>query len=137
MANKIQYPQNSEPILNKNIITYFGQPAKVTCDRKCKKAWGISRRPKRQLSEDEDDVVFLSDSELGEAPANPGTYEGGYGKPESPDMFPNKWCTRECERCEMSETGKASEPLELTDWSKPVYNQPWKHLPLNVPAECE
>lgn len=109
--------------MNEAKITYFGQPTKVACDRNCKKAWGISQRPKRQLSEDEDDVMWLSDGELGKAPVDPGTYEGGYGKPESPDMFPNKWCVRECERCEISEKGKFNEPLELTDWSKPVYNK--------------
>lgn len=112
---------------NEAIITYFGQPAKVICDRNCSKAWGINLRPKTQLSNDEDDYVYLTDGELGEAPVDPGTYEGGFGKPSLPDVFPNKWCVRECERCEMSEPGKYTEPLEPKDWNKPVYNQHWRY----------
>lgn len=55
-------------------IIYFGQPAKVSCDEKCEKAWGISERKTISLSDDEDDFAWLSDNELGEAPENPGTY---------------------------------------------------------------
>ena len=108
-------------------IIYFGQKTKVVCDEKCNKAWGLSARPRVQLSDDEDDCCWLADGELGEAPADPGTYEGGHGKPYSPVDAPNKWCVRECERCKMSERGKYDEPLRLEDWSKRVYNQPYKH----------
>ena len=105
-------------------ITYFDQPAIVDCDRNCRKAWGINARPRTQLSADDDDYAFLADDELSDAPADPGTYEGGHGKPRSPDHFPNKWCVRECERCEMVRPG---EDLILPDFTKRVYNQPSKH----------
>ncbi len=81
------------------MIKYLGQNAKATCDRNCGKAWGINKRAKRQLSEDTDNYVYLTDDELGDAPINPGTYEGGFPKPLDPDEFPQKWCVRECERC--------------------------------------
>ena len=108
-------------------VTFFGQRAKVKCDGNCAKAWGIVARPREQLSDDGDDIVYLSDYELGLAPADPETYEGGYGKPDSVSEFPNKWCVRQCERCSVSKPDKFNEPLELSDWSKRVYNQPWKH----------
>ena len=98
---------------NEAIITYFGHPMKVACDRHCNKAWGINNRPRVQLSEGEDDYAYLADSELGDAPFNPGTYEGGDAKPDSPDEFPNKWCVRECERCASSAPGKWRMPLAL------------------------
>ena len=74
------------------MITYFGEPARVACDELCSKAWGINNRPKVQLSDDEDDYEFLADSELPEAPADPGTYEGGQGKPTSAIYFHRKIC---------------------------------------------
>ena len=95
------------------IITYFGLPAKVCCDGNCKKAWGISNRPRVQLSENEDDYEYLADGELDDAPQNPGTYEGGEGKPLTASCFPTKWCVRECERCNMSDVGDFAEPLEV------------------------
>lgn len=109
------------------IIIYMAAPMKVNCDEKCDKAWGIGQRPTEKLSLDPDDVVFLSDGELGTAPKNPGTYEGGEGKPINKQNIPNKWCIRECERCNKSARGKSSEHLPLKDWSKRVFNQPWKH----------
>lgn len=108
------------------IITFCGQPAKVACDEKCEKAWG-SLRPKEQLSEDEDDIVWLADDELGIAPENNGNYEDDQAKPINKQGIPNKWCVRECERCVMSEPGKSHEPLMLKDWSKRRYNMIWKH----------
>ena len=57
----------------------------VACDGICQKAWGVSQRPNHQLSDDIDDVVFLADEEFPIAPIDPGTYEGGYAKPISPD----------------------------------------------------
>lgn len=103
-------------------ITYFGQPAKVACDEKCEKAWGINNRPKECLSEDEDNYSFLSDDELGIAPVNPGTYEDGQGKPVNKNGIPNKWCVRECERCWMSDYGKPNQRPSLPDFSKRINN---------------
>ena len=110
--------------MNDAIITYFGQRARVICDRQCQKAWGIQNRPRVQLSEDEDDYAFLADGELGEAPINPGTYEGGIGKPLRPDKFPTKWCVRECERCAMSAPGEYEGDLAPKDFSARLYNMP-------------
>jgi hypothetical protein len=112
--------------MEKNII-YFGQPAKICCDEKCNKAWGIALRPKEQLSDAVDDVVFLSDDELGDAPENPQTWEGDDGKPTCDSEKMNKWCARQCERCVMTEYCKPDEPLKLKDWSHRRYNIPSKH----------
>lgn len=105
------------------MITYFMQPAKVKCDGNCGKAWGVNNRSRIQLSEDDDeDFAWLADSELGEAPIDPGTYEGGVAKPLSAKEFPTKWCVRECERCSMSSPDKVNEPLALKDFSHRVCN---------------
>lgn len=104
------------------IIQYFGKPMKVNCDGKCHKAWGINSRPKEQLSDDEDDYVFLADGELGEAPNDPRIYEGRDGKPESVDEFPNKWCVRECERCAKSQHGEWMNELKIKQFDSRVYN---------------
>lgn len=77
-------------------ILYFGKTVYLSCDAKCNKAWGINSRPKVQLSDDEDDYVYVADSLLEEAPSDPGTYEGGHAKPTN--KIHNKWCARECER---------------------------------------
>ena len=113
-------------------ITFFGQPATVACDGRCSKAWGINTRPSVPLSDDdEDDFYWVPDDELGNAPSDPGTYEGGYGKPSSvqsaADM--NKWCVRECERCAMSDPGAADAPLKLRDFSERRYNKPQRKVP--------
>lgn len=83
-------------------INFFGRPCTLVCDGLCNLAWGINNRLRRQLSEDEDDYVFLSGTELREqgqvAPDDPGTYEGGEGKPQDMGSRFNKWCARECER---------------------------------------
>ena len=92
-------------------------------DGKCNKAWGVNQRPKIQLSDDDDDIAWLADSELGEAPIDPGTYEGGEGKPLTPKH--NKWCFRECER---SSNCPVSEIPKLKSFEERRYNQPWKHL---------
>jgi hypothetical protein len=104
------------------MITFFGQPAKVGCDEKCNKAWGTNNRPQNQLSDDPDDYEYLSDDELGEAPVNPGTSEGGQYKPTNEAEKGNKWCVRECERCEMSGLGEYDKPLSLRDFSKRLKN---------------
>lgn len=108
------------------IVQYCHQPARVVCDGKCIKAWGVSNRPKVQLSEDEDDYAFLTDDELGDASTDPGTYEGGQGKPSSALYFPNKWCVRECERCSMSESDMYMLPLKVKSFDKRSYNMHWR-----------
>jgi hypothetical protein len=70
---------------------------------------------------DEEDYAFLADGELGEAPADPGTAEGGHGKPRAPGERLNKWCCRECERSVKVEPG---EDFELPDFTRRVYNLP-------------
>lgn len=104
-------------------IEWMGYRKVLACDGKCNKAWGISNRPKLSLSDDPDDVAYLADGELGEAPKDPGTYEGCSAKPPSPAHM-NKWCTRECERSDFSDSALA---IKLPDWSKRCFNQPWKH----------
>jgi len=98
------------------VLTYCGKKAKVACDGNCKKAWGINSRPTN-----EDKSEWLSDKELGEAPADPGTYEGGDGKPADSSEFLNKWCVRECERYSMTPyDGNPDDDLVLTDFSNRV-----------------
>lgn len=97
-------------------IKWFRDQCILACDGKCHKAWGINNRPKRQLSEDEDDYEYLSDNELGEAPENPGTYEGGQGK--NPKSL-NKWCARECERSKIFDM---DEQIALKNFENPVKN---------------
>lgn len=112
--------------MEKNII-FCGQNAKIACDEKCNKAWGNNNRPKIQLTDNEDDYAFLSDDELGDAPVNPGTYEGGNGKPINKVNIPNKWCVRECERCEMSKPDEFDKPLILKDFSKRIFNMAYHY----------
>lgn len=105
-------------------ILFFGAQCVLACDGKCSKAFGHNgARPKIEFSPDDpDDYAYLADDEVGDAPADPGTYEGRDGKPGSPaDM--NKWCARECERSAIVEEGR----LVLPDFSRRVYNQPWLH----------
>lgn len=105
-------------------ILWFDRQVTLACDGKCGKAWGLNNRPKVEFDPDEpDDVAWLVDSELGDAPTQPGTWEGGHGKPSGPHEM-NKWCARECERSGIFEAG---EPVALTDYSARHYNQPWKH----------
>jgi len=120
---------------NEALIPFVGQIAKVNCDRNCAKAWGRNNRPKIQLSADEDDWAYLADSEVVEAPDNPGTYEGEHGKPSSPDQFPNKWCVRECERCNISEPGKSGDPLPILSFDGRVYNYRSRDEMEKAPAE--
>lgn len=94
------------------IIKFFGSDVKVACDGNCNKAWGINSRPSN-----EDDSEWLSDNELGDAPVNPGTYEGRDGKPMNSSEFPNKWCVRECERCDMT---NPDDNLVLIDFNNRV-----------------
>jgi len=108
-------------------IVFAGQDATVVCDEKCVKAWGINHRPKVQLDpENEDDVVWMADSELGDAPLDPGTYEGGHAKPTCEADRMNKWCVRECERSSMF---RPWEEVVVKDWSKRVANIPGHNVP--------
>ena len=72
---------------------------------------------------DPDDTAYLADGELGDAPADPGTYEGECAKPTDYDdpTRQNKWCCRECERSRIYDAGAV---VELSDFSRRVYNQP-------------
>lgn len=94
-------------------ITYFGQPATVACDALCIKAWGITNRP--HCAEG-----FLADAELPDAPADPGTYEGGEAKPLEVPTIHNRWCVRECERSTMTPPGAPAAPIVLPDFSHRV-----------------
>lgn len=100
-------------------ILSWGQPCTLACDAKCNKAWGINHRPSHQLSDDIDDYEWLSDDELGEAPADTGVYEGGHPKPRTPEERLNKWCMRECERSVVVDRGGV---IALPDFSKRVRN---------------
>lgn len=100
-------------------IQYFGRECVLACDAGCNKAFGINSRPREQLSDNEDDYAFLADSEVGVAPQDPGTYEGGYGKPMGQHDRLNKWCARECERSVRADKG---EDVKLKDFSQRVYN---------------
>lgn len=104
-------------------IQWFERQHVLACDGKCSKAWGLSQRPKVQLGADDDDVAWLADGELGDAPSLPGTYEGGCTKPRGPDGM-NKWCARECERSNIALTVDA---LRLPNFNERLLNQPWKH----------
>lgn len=105
-------------------ITYCGQRVTLACDGNCRKAWGINNRPMECLSENPDDYALHTDQETGEAPRDPGTYEGGQGKPNPADPNAtkmNKWCARECERSVMVPVGKE---IILPDFSKRQHNIP-------------
>ena len=108
-------------------INWFGEKKILCCDGNCSKAWGINNRPEIQLSEDLDDTVYLADGELGTAPEDPGTYEGGHAKPRDESERLNKWCALECERSEIASEADFSDGFQLPDFSRRVYNQPWLH----------
>lgn len=112
-------------MLTKQIV-YFDKAAIMSCDGNCRKAWGVSQRPKIDFDkEDPDDYAYLADAELGNAPESPGTYEGGQTKPRhESERLRSKWCARECERSILTGPG---EPIKLHDFSARLYNQPWKH----------
>ena len=110
--------------MNTTLVIYFGQPMTVACDRQCDKAWGINNRPRKYLSANEDDYEFLADGELGNAPVDPGTYEGDHAKPLRPSQFPNKWCVRECERCYRSRPGKHGDEPILPNFNTRIRNLP-------------
>lgn len=102
-------------------ITYFGQPAILICDANCKKAFGINGRARIQIGKDEDDWAYAADGEVGEAPVDPGTYEGCDGKPVRPEDRLNRWCCRECERSTMAAPG---EDFSLRNFAERLCNMP-------------
>lgn len=105
-------------------IVWFGNSVTLACDGQCSRAFGLNGRPRIDFDPDDpDDYAFLADGEVEDAPENPGTYEGGWGKPSGPHEM-NKWCSRECERSGIFEAG---EEVKLKDFSERRYNQPWKH----------
>jgi hypothetical protein len=114
-------------MITKRIL--FGQPATHACDGICTKAWGINGRPSipsraERDASDNPDYAFLADDELGEAPVDPGTYEGGHAKPimaTGPEHI-NKWCIRECERSWMSPRGQPDAAPTLPNFSTRLYN---------------
>jgi hypothetical protein len=103
-------------------IIFFGKEAILACDLNCEKAWGMNNRPRILVGSlaDEEDFALLADGELGIAPADPGTYEGGYAKPTNAEERHNKWCARECERSCILKSG---EETQLPDFSQRLYNQ--------------
>jgi hypothetical protein len=107
-------------------IRYLGHALILACDANCGKAWGLNNRPRKILSDDEDDYELLADGELGEAPAYVGTWEGADTKPRTPAQRLNKWCCRECERSVMAEHG---EDFTLPDFSRRIANIPRSHPP--------
>lgn len=126
-------------MIHKNII-YFGKPCVLACDAQCHKAWGINNRPRVYMDDptstvypndeyhyppdmddysDENDHAMLADNELGDAPIDPGTYEGDEGKPFDESDMLNKWCARECERSDIADY---LDDIQLRDFNHRVYN---------------
>jgi hypothetical protein len=106
-------------VLTKEIV-FFGKACILACDQQCEKAFGWQERPKISLDpNDEEDVVWLSDSEVGMAPIDTGWYEGGCAKPTCEAEKLNKWCARSCERSTIVEIG---EEIHLENWAERVYN---------------
>lgn len=64
---------------------------------------------------------------MGEAPADPGTYEGGDAKPTYLGERLNKWCVRECERSQIVKAGEPRAVVEAPDLSRRLFNMPWLH----------
>jgi hypothetical protein len=114
--------QSAMTILKTEII-YFGKRCTAVCDRNCSKAFGINNRPSIRNETNDDDIIWLADHEVPDAPDDPGTYEGGHGKPFHPDRH-NKWCVRECERSSITDPG---EKLSIPDFSQRRYNCPSLH----------
>jgi hypothetical protein len=115
----------------KKINWFDREQLTLACDGRCDKAWGINHRPKVEFDPNEpDDMAFLADHEVGTAPEDPGTYEGGYGKPsgvplgDNDGRLMNKWCSRECERSSINEKG---EPVVIVSFAERRFNMPWKH----------
>ena len=100
------------------VIRAYGTQLNIACDQCCQKAWGLNGRERVQLSDDDEDWEWLSDNELGIAPVDPRSYEGGDGKPL--DGKHNRWCLRECER---SSTAEFPNIPSLDDFSDRIRNR--------------
>ena len=103
----------------------------LICDAKCHKAWGINHRPRIQLSFEEDDYVFVKDSELDDAPDDTDEHEGGDGKPTAYDKpafhIHNKWCARECERSVTIFPNQMKLGFAIPDLENPRPNHDWRN----------
>jgi hypothetical protein len=76
--------KTGETLLTASIL-YSGKRCLAVCDRKFNKGWGFNAdRPQWRDPPEPDDVIWFADGEAGIAPANPGSYEGGQGKPSTP-----------------------------------------------------
>lgn len=113
------------------LIRYFGQPVLAACDANCRKAWGINSRPTVHLSGNEDNFEWLADGELGDAPADPGTYEGDAAKPIRLDDRLNRWCVRECERCQKVDAGL----YELGEIKPKDFAERARNIPAGTPSK--
>jgi hypothetical protein len=91
-------------------ILFCDDWAIITCDGRCDKAWGMQNRPKRMLSADPDDYVYLADDDpmIGQTPNS--SELGSEGDEEKPSdsalqakysYLMNRWCARACERATM------------------------------------
>lgn len=128
-------------VLDKQIV-YFGRQTHTGCDAKCHKAWGMQLRPAVYLDAegkvikvylggkgkydlpdgaDPDNHAYIPDELLGNAPEEPGTWEGFEGK--EPESL-NKWCVRQCERNEIGEYDDPMGPLKLKNFSDFLFNIP-------------
>lgn len=115
----LRYWQNCVPLGRyEAVVPFMGLLMRCRCDGQCSKAWGLNARPVAEFDTDGNPVEYFADQELGDAPVDPGTYEGGIGKPQSPEQFPTKWCVRECERCNKSDPFRFMDSLPIIDWSK-------------------
>jgi hypothetical protein len=112
-------PDVTAPAISKE-VTAYGRRFVLGCDAQCSKAWGAGARPRVLLSADNpDDYAYLADHEIGAAPVDPGTGEGGDGKPLVPSERLNRWCFRACERARWAPVG---EPLPERDLTRRRYN---------------
>lgn len=114
-------------MIQKQII-FFGARMILACDGNCAKAWGSEGRPRKQLSKNEDDYVYLGDGLIGTAPPPGKTAiydEGGCCKPSATPVTDgqllNKWCARQCERSTMC---KIDQQPTLPDMNDPKPNIP-------------
>lgn len=104
------------------VVTAYGERMALGCDGRCERAYGRQDRPKVFAGTgNDDDWAWLADSEIKElAPENPGSYEGGVGKPKEAADRLNRWCFRECERSVFA--GSRETLVELPNLSKRYYN---------------
>lgn len=108
-------------------ILWSGRAVTLACDGVCSKAWGVIMRPTERFdANDPDDCAMHADHELGTAPVDPRSYEGGCAKPEGPAGM-NKWCSRQCERSRIFEADEVVTASALPSFDGRLYNQPWKH----------